>query len=161
MFMKAFKTTSPFRNKYFIFGLWLLNMRVFACPAALLFAISIPLAPTKANAGFASATGEFKFSWLLPHEESCRTGKPQGSYSSSNGSSGIVYPADCESPFSEGDTTKYNFVESNGSNSCSGVMTMNFSPNRIAYTRWRVTSATPGHACGSVGSEYEIEMQYR
>ena len=140
-------------------------MRKIACSAVLLFAIGIPLAPGKANAGFVSASGEFNFSWLLPHEESCRTGKPQGSDSSRNGSRGIVYPADCESPLSGGDAAKYNFVDSDGTNSCSGVMTMYFSSNRsgtqIAYTQWRVTAATPGHICESVGSEYGIEMQYR
>ena len=95
-------------------------MKKIACSAALLFAIGIPLAPGKANAGFVSASGEFNFSWLLPHEESCRTGKPQGSYSSRNGSRGIVYPADCESPLRGGDAAKYNFVDSDGTNSCSG-----------------------------------------
>lgn len=140
-------------------------MRKIACSAVLLFAMGIPFAPGKVNAGFVSATGDFNFSWLLPHEESCRTGKPQGSYSSRNGSRGIVYPADCESPFSGGDTGKYNFVDSDGSNSCSGVMTMDFRANRsgaqIAYTQWRVTAATPGHICKSVGSKYGIKMLYR
>lgn len=101
-----------------------------------------------------SESGNLRITWLRSHEQSCATGEPHGQYEVSGGVNGLLYPTDCGRTIGGGDAGHYKFLDTEGSERCTGSMEIFFS-TRVAKTSWLVEESVSGYACSSIGESYE------
>ena len=112
----------------------------------------------RAGGQWRDASGDLVVTVVDRWGRSCASGTAQASYRVSGGSSGLLYPDDCN-----GNSGRFRFEDTGGRERCLGTSIWKDSASGIDGERetiWIIEASVPGFACSTVGQTYSVKLYY-
>ena len=138
-------------------ALWLCGSALTAILVGL-FASPVVFAQWRPGGQWIDASGELVVTVMDRWGRSCASGTAQASYTVSGGSSGLLYPNDCDD-----NSGRARFEDTAGIERCIGASIWRDSAsgnNRERETTWIIEASVPGFSCSTVGQTYNVKLYF-